>query len=120
MKTFHLASALASATLVNAATFCSLLDASTLPSICNCVDDDAGLTLTCAQALKVPNPIPLSDPLIDTTISFIFEVKPCAEVASAKLEVKSTQPQIDFPYTVVVSKRGAHHCNCCCCCCCCC
>ena len=58
-----------------------------------------GLKVTCDQKIDYGG-TPISDPIIDTTVSFIYALNPCAKVASASLDVRNTDPKIDFPYTI--------------------
>ena len=102
MKSFCIAALAATATATTDSTFCDIIN-SALPDICKCVDTKTGLKVTCDQKLdyKVP---PLGPTIIDTTVSFIYALSPCAKVASASLDVRSTDPKIDFPYTIKADK----------------
>ena len=97
-KSFCIAALAATATAATDSTFCGIINLA-LPIVCKCVDTKTGLKVTCDQSIEyaVPN---VGTVLIDTTVSFIYALNPCAEVASASLDVRNTDPKIDFPYTI--------------------
>ena len=100
MKVFCLS--LAATTAAATDVFCAIIN-DALPSICACVDTKTGLKVTCDQ--KIEYAVPLVGPMIiDTTVSFIYALNPCAKVASASLDVRSTHPKIDFPYTITADE----------------
>jgi len=89
---------LAATTAAATDVFCAIIN-DALPSICACVDTKTGLKVTCDQDIEYKVPLE-GTVLIDTTVSFIYALNPCAKVASASLDVRNTDPKIDFPYTI--------------------
>ena len=58
--------------------------------------------MTCDQIIKYTDEGSVT--LIDTTVSIIYALNPCAKVASASLDVRNTDPTIDFPYTITAGE----------------
>ena len=96
MKVFCLS--LAATTAAATDVFCAIIN-DALPSICACVDTKTGLKVTCDLKIDYGGTV-ITKPIIDTTVSFIYALNPCAKVASASLDVRNTDPKIDFPYTI--------------------
>ena len=99
MKVFCLAALAATTTAATDGTFCAIINDALPQDICKCVDTKTGLKVTCDQKIDWAVPV-VGTVIIDTTVSFIYALNPCAKVASASLDVRNTDPKIDFPYTI--------------------